>query len=412
MFEPLFRLYNLFSAPFYHRMRPYLLKLLCCFLPLAHPQHALCVPPISSSHYTVGQLLDISFLSINQTDTINEIGKLVPLDKPTSIFNPHDRQMYHLELLGYTAPVDDSSLRFRIYAPETSDAELAEKVGRFYLLLYHEVHRHLHFDHPSQQPVSVWLSPTNYANADVGGEQFRDQIYIYNIYAKRSSIEWCRELAHEYGHYILPGVTGYTAPEPWANGVLGERLFLYWLWRDVKNGEIPLSSLPFCTRDDLEAYLNLQIFPLISRIAFAQRFSSSWLSRTDAAGMDNYTALCLYIDAVYGSHTLLEAMAFTEPSTTNPLVTAPDFMNGFYKAMQNLSSITISMPPIPQPFHRLLLYLPAGHWHILSNMAWQVADPKLVIKNHLLFVPQAGWHVIRFSTTPSLITLTLTRPSR
>jgi len=358
------------------------------------------------------RLLGSSSLLIYQTATLKELGKLVPLDKTTSIFNPHDRQMYHFELLGYTAPFEDNSLRFRIYAPDTSDAELADKVGRFYLFLYHEVHQHLHFDHPAQQPVSVWLSPTNYANADVGGEQFRDQIYIYNIYAKRSSIEWCRELAHEYGHYILPGVTGYTAPEPWANGVLGERLFLYWLSRDMINGEIPSSGLPFCTRDDLTAYLNLQIFPLISRIAFAPRFSSAWLSRTDAVGMDNYTAFCLYIDAVYGSHTLLEAMAFTQPSANSPLVTALDFMNGFYKAMQNLSSITISTPPIPQSFHRLLLYLPAGHWHISGNTAWQVADPKLVIKNHLLLVPQAGWYAIRFSAPPSLITLTLPRPSR
>ncbi|CCW34199.1 hypothetical protein CTKA_00795 [Chthonomonas calidirosea] len=392
-------------------MRLFLLKLGFCFL-LTQPTHAQSVPPISSTHSLMNRSICSASLQTDKTLTVKDFGKLVSLDKPISIFNPHDRQMYHVELLGYVAPSEDSSLRFRIYAPERSDAELAEKVGLFYLLLYHEIHKHLHLDHPAQQPISVWLSPTNYTNADVGGEQFRDQIYIYNIYAKRSSIEWCRELAHEYGHYILPGVTGYTAPEPWANGVLGERLFLYWLSHDVTDGTIPASSLPFCTPADLEAYLNLQIFPLISRIALAQRFSSSWLSRQDAVGMDNYTAICLYIDDIYGSHTLLEAMAFTEPSSNSPLVTAPDFLNGFYKAMQNLSSITLSIPLIPHPLHRLLLYLPSGLWHIPSNIAWQVVNDKLVIKNHTLFVPQSGWYAIHFTTLPSLITLTRTLPSR
>ena len=49
------------------------------------------------------------------------------------------------------------------------------------------------------------------------------------IDTSKPQAEACRELAHEYGHAVLPAIGGFKSPEDWANGYLGERLFLRWL---------------------------------------------------------------------------------------------------------------------------------------------------------------------------------------
>ena len=76
-------------------------------------------------------------------------------------------------------------------------------------------------------PFDVWLC----RQGQTGGEQWRSNIYFYDLDAPRSSIEWIREIIHEYGHLALPAIGGYSAPEYWANGYYGERLITRWIAR-------------------------------------------------------------------------------------------------------------------------------------------------------------------------------------
>ncbi|EKD39499.1 MAG: hypothetical protein ACD_75C00387G0001, partial [uncultured bacterium] len=55
-------------------------------------------------------------------------------------------------------------------------------------------------------------------------------IYFYDINRERPWSEWVREMAHEFGHMVIPPVGGFTGSrEAIANGEIGERLFMPWI---------------------------------------------------------------------------------------------------------------------------------------------------------------------------------------
>ncbi len=55
-------------------------------------------------------------------------------------------------------------------------------------------------------------------------------IVFFKMTEPRSEAEWVRELAHEYGHVVLPPFNGFTPPlEPYGNGILGETLNMIWI---------------------------------------------------------------------------------------------------------------------------------------------------------------------------------------
>src|SRR5579862_1504014 len=144
------------------------------------------------------------------------------------------------------ARVTDYLRRFAVHVPDVEALPLARRVARLLLLFYGEAHTRLRFDHPSRRTVDVWLmpSPGSGQSADAAGEQLRDEIYLYDIFTDRRPIEWGREVAHEYGHYALPAIGGFTAPEEWGNGYLGERLFWKWLHGDLRAGRLQPDDIP------------------------------------------------------------------------------------------------------------------------------------------------------------------------
>lgn len=67
-----------------------------------------------------------------------------------------------------------------------------------------------------------------------GAERHETDIFIYRVFDEaRTPVEWLRQLAHECGHLLIPGVGGFAQPEVWGNGELGERLFIYFLTREA-----------------------------------------------------------------------------------------------------------------------------------------------------------------------------------
>ena len=76
------------------------------------------------------------------------------------------------------------------------------------------------------RPLEVWLTEEGRA----GAEGWSGSIYLCGIATERQPSEWVRQLAHELGHATLAGgVGGLGQPEPWANGRIGEVLFVRWL---------------------------------------------------------------------------------------------------------------------------------------------------------------------------------------
>ncbi len=235
--------------------------------------------------------------------------------------------------------------RFAVHAPDADSLPLAKRAGKMLLLLYGINHDRLRYDHAFSQTVDVWLTRQNAPNdtGDIGGEQFRNQIYIYNLYSERRPIEWAREIAHEYGHYALPGISGYTGPESWANGMLGERLFLQWLSDDLREGRLHADDLPFITPALLDEFLSRQTAPLIRRIA-RDGLEERQFGRRDAPGMDYYIGFALYIARVYGSKALFDSFAYTEPQKSGTVLRSSDFLRGALTALGASPELTL-IPP-------------------------------------------------------------------
>ena len=317
------------------------------------------------------------------------------------------RQRYHAACYVYVGEVSAGSgspptsyqRRFAVHAPELDALPLTKRVARMLLLLYGLNRDRLHTDHAFHQTVDVWLSGQNApgSSPDVGGEQFKSQIYIYNLFAERKPLEWAREIAHEYGHYALPGISGFKAPEEWANGILGERLFLKWIVDDLQAGRMKADDLPFVKREDVDEYISKQVTPLIRRIAH-DGIAEASLARRDAGAMDLYTGLALYVDTVMGTNALLNALSYTEPKTAGTFAQAPDFLRGVQASLQGATDITYTSPlPAHEGKADFWVYLPRGEYTVETAGAaksWVFASDAKTIhpigKNGIL-VNQAAW---------------------
>lgn len=310
--------------------------------------------------------------------------------------------------------ITNYSQRFLVYGAEDETRPLIFRAAKLLLLLWGENHSHLRRDHvPDKPTIQVWLTehPARGLTTDVGGEEFESpnpdrggQIYLYNVHAERRSIEWTREIAHEYGHYALPGISGFKSPEVWANGVLGERLFLKWLDEDLHSGVLKPEEIPFVTPDQLDDFLARQVTPLIRRVQ-QSGMSNAALARTDAEGMDNYTALALYVDTLYGSSQLLSAMSYTTPGKSGVLAEAPDFLRGVTESLRNANEFSVLLPLQGKENTSIAsqIYLPSGEFHVVVPdivHSWQVTvdlkkaevkkDVRTLGKDDLL-VTAANW---------------------
>ncbi len=261
-------------------------------------------------------------------------------------------QPYHAACHVYVPDPDSHSSgaapytqRFLVYgAGQASKPEMI-RVARLLLILWDEEHIRLHHDHDPDVPtVQVWLSEQRGAglSPDTGGEQFKNQIYIYDVLRERLPMERAREVAHEYGHYALPGISGFHSPEEWANGILGERLYMKWISEDIHAARLKDTGMPYVAPSELDYYISKQVAPLIRRVD-SQGISGIDLTRRDAEGMDNYIALALFIDQFYGSAQLLSAMSYTAPAHQDVLAEAPDFLKGFIESVQSTPNLKVTI---------------------------------------------------------------------
>ena len=167
-------------------------------------------------------------------------------------------------------------------------------------------------------PFDVWLC----AKGQTGGEQWRSNLYLYDIETPRSSIEWIREIVHEYSHLALPAIGGYTAPEYWANGYLGERLIVRWLMR-LPDGPARVEAV----WGDFSGAANFDRLLLAPALAQYQKIgpNPAWLARTDEAGMRYLIGQALTFDDKYGGARLGEALSRVCPGSTKrpPKISPP-----------------------------------------------------------------------------------------
>jgi hypothetical protein len=297
--------------------------------------------------------------------------------------------------------------RFIVHAPDAEGAPFARRVGRFMAVAWRAASRRLgtQCGRLRQKPVEVWLT----RSGEPGGEQLRNHIYLYDFLHERSGIEWARELTHEWGHYLLPGASGYTEPENWGNGLLGERLFLKWLHDDLRAGRMKPGELPFVTEADLADYRAKQVTPLLERMA-GPGLPVQELRRKDRRGMDNFTALLLHADETYGPRVLMDLLDYLPPSAAAG-ATGEDFLNALTLHLANAAEFRVRAAPVSAA------YLPRGAFRVSAEGmppgAVLKVTPRVEVRANgdgwLVKVATPGWATVALEGGPADPTLRWTR---
>ena len=150
--------------------------------------------------------------------------------------------------------------------------------------------------------LHIWLCD----NGQSGGQLSKDNLYIFNMGNERTSAQRCRELAHELGHSVLPGICGYTEPEPWANGYLGEQMLLRWLDASMKANQPQPQQYFGVTQKDISEMVTSRYESLLTAWRTGQ-YTETDLNRRDAVGMKALIGFIAYIQTVYGDDVLSES---------------------------------------------------------------------------------------------------------
>lgn len=190
----------------------------------------------------------------------------------------------------------------QVHYTTPDDAALAARVARLIALAHQTlVTRTGREAANGTAPFHVWLSP----GGETGGEQWRNNIYLDDLDAPRSSIEWIREIVHEYAHLALPPIGGYNAPEYWASGYLGERLIVRWLAHDP-DGPAKVER----AWGDFSGYANFDKLLIAPALKLYKQTGPNprWLARTDEDGMRYFIGQALTFDDKYGSARLGDAL--------------------------------------------------------------------------------------------------------
>jgi hypothetical protein len=215
--------------------------------------------------------------------------------------------------------------RFAVHAPERDLLGLSRKVATFLAVLWGLADARLGRLNARLRAgaLDVYLC----RDGAGGGEQSRRSVYVFDVVANRSDLEWARTLAHEFGHFVLPGPSGFTEPESWSNGLLGERLFLGWLRDELTARPEGVSAVPFVDRDDLVEYCARQTDALVARMC-ARGPDRALLAGADSRAMDEATALLLHAARVHGPAVLQEVLVYL-PARPKREPTALDFVAAY-----------------------------------------------------------------------------------
>jgi hypothetical protein len=206
------------------------------------------------------------------------------------------------------------AIRFRVFSQSHDEDALIKGTAtdilatRELLRLWEVDANRLGIDHAldvHRRMVDVYLCD----KGQPGGEQLFDKdqeagqevkvntIYIYDLPSLQDPLEEAREVAHEYGHAVLPAVGGFNSPEYWANGYLGEKLFLRWLRDAMAAGQIDTADAMGATVSDLTRFVDSAVTPLEKEGSRREPSSPLFLGHS-ASAMGAFEGIVLWCDTV------------------------------------------------------------------------------------------------------------------
>ncbi|HEY3411836.1 MAG TPA: hypothetical protein VGM51_02140 [Armatimonadota bacterium] len=294
-----------------------------------------------------------------------------PFVNYTPPIEPTSGMPYPLLVSAYVLKAGTLALRFTVHCADRVDPARARQVGRFLVALSDLTDPVLGAEIRAVYPVPVWIS----AEGAAGARQWRGAIHIEAANTPRSDIEWVRELTHEWGHAALPGIDGFTQPEAWANGDLGERLFLPLM---DKSGRLSawapgVEAAPYAAR---------YFVPLVT--AFSRSGPDPrLLADKGRKGYEHFLGAALYVDGAYGRRILLEALDGAGGGS------ARDFLTSLSRVLAVRTAVEIrrggAVGPLP-------ICIPRSGRYILDGRA--VRQLGRAVKSPITL--SAGWTMIEW----------------
>lgn len=296
----------------------------------------------------------------------------IPGEKiPTPVTSPKHGWPFEWVIAGYVRLPDQPGrrwLRFRVFSQERrSQGDPAEPVARMLLRLWDFNTGRLRLDHGEafRRLVDVYLA----FGGQAGGEQLFGEgiengqrvkvnaIYIYDVRSFTRPLEMAREVAHEYGHATLPPFGRFAPPDEWANGNLGEALYLRWLLAWLREGKLSPADCCGASEEDLAGYVKREVNPRL--IAAAQEGPSlPLLARRDAAALDHFLGLALWADS------LLPPRAFGRALVLAGGVEPEGLVRGIEEAAAEIPRWTIAFPSV---VHGKAVWIPLGKGRLESG---------------------------------------------
>jgi hypothetical protein len=267
------------------------------------------------------------------------------------------------------------SLRHRIFSQEARpDHEKTQLVARMLLRLTQLNKRNLSIMQPpiSHQVIDVYLS----WGGEAGGEQMfvmdiengrqrrANVIYIYDWRSFTDPLEMARELAHEYGHATLPPIGGYSEPEEWANGYLGEGLFLRWMLKEQRQGRLTPEDAMGADEKALQGYVDRTVTPLVEKIA-NNGVDKKLLAGSSHESMKEYLGLNFYAEQIFPQQVYMRSLRLiTEP-------TATDYERALKDAISEQREVMVRFPA---EWKGRRVWLPAGTARLVDGKPLQSKD--------------------------------------
>jgi hypothetical protein len=305
----------------------------------------------ASSQLDKGALLTDPVTKQPSSRLIEFTAKLSPPKIAPRTFGPdHQQWTFDWHAAAYGAESGRELLRFMVFSQERSDDhDRGEMVAQMLARLWEYNYHSLNMDHSSMfgnGRIDVYLCWKGLA----GGEQLFDSdpqygsrpekvntIYIYDLNSFTSPVEMAREVAHEYGHATLPAIGGYTEPENWANGYLGERVFLRHISEMMSNNLLGPDDAMGASAAQLKVWVSANVEPLVARAA-ASGPNMSQLENRSKAGMDSYMGLALYVD------TVLPEKVFSRSMELVGSTDAKDYPDAIVLAAEEPDRYTLRIP--------------------------------------------------------------------
>ncbi len=288
------------------------------------------------------------------------------LDPPK--ISPKQKWMFEWMVKGYAQLEPDTQImapRIRVFSQQHKVFDdPAPVLARMAMRLWEINYYRLRTDHANKyngHVVDIYLC----YGGKAGGEQLFGEddeggrphpvntVYIYDLNSFSSPVEMAREVAHEYGHATLTPIGGYQVPEYWANGYLGEKLYLRMLRDELAAKRYAPADVMGASLQALNHWVKLNVDPLV--LAASARAPSTGLKGKGKAQMDAGLGLILYAD------TILPENLFARTLATQPTSWVADYPKTTLQVVAENSPVKLKIPAL---LARKAIWVPLGNGSI------------------------------------------------